>query len=59
MMIREDGGWEKAEGFTGAFSAIVTVARMMVIQQLFLKREEQLAELYKQGEVDRETAYST
>lgn len=45
MGIREDGGWVDAEDYTSTFSAVIKVARMLVVHQSYLEREDEVAEL--------------
>ena len=45
MGIREDGGWVDAEDYTGVYSAVIKVARMLVATQAYLERREHIAQL--------------
>jgi superfamily II DNA helicase RecQ len=40
MGVREDGGWLGPEDYTGYYSAVIKVARMLVVRQSFLEAEE-------------------
>jgi RecQ family ATP-dependent DNA helicase len=44
MGIREDGGWVAAEDYTSIYSAVIKVARMLVVYQSYLEREDEVAE---------------
>jgi superfamily II DNA helicase RecQ len=44
MGIREDGGWVDAMDYTTNYSAVIKVARMLVIYQSYLEREDEVAE---------------
>ena len=40
MGIREDGGWLQPDDYTGFYSAIIKVARMLVIRQSQLEAQD-------------------
>ncbi|KAF5488296.1 hypothetical protein CGCF413_v013151 [Colletotrichum fructicola] len=43
--IREDGGWHQATEYTTNYSAVIKVAKMFVVYQAWLERQDELAEL--------------
>ncbi|KAJ0299009.1 hypothetical protein KNSL1_013682 [Colletotrichum chrysophilum] len=45
MGISEDGGWVDIRDYTGKYSAVVKVARMLVIQQACSERRDEVARL--------------
>ncbi|KAK1837728.1 hypothetical protein CCHR01_19648 [Colletotrichum chrysophilum] len=45
MGISEDGGWVDIRDYTGKYSAVVKVARMLVIQQACSERRDKVARL--------------
>lgn len=45
MGIREDGGWEDVINYTPVYSAVIKVARMLVVYQAYLEREDEVAAL--------------
>src|SRR5512140_2273885 len=47
MGIREDGGWLQPSQYTTTYSAIIKIARIVVIQQSFLEVQEQQEGLRK------------
>ncbi|KAF5484112.1 Bloom syndrome protein-like protein [Colletotrichum fructicola] len=43
--IREDGGWHQATEYTTNYSAVIKVAKMFVVYQAWLERQDEVAEL--------------
>lgn len=60
MGLRDDGGWMEAVDYTPIYSAVIKVARMLVVYQSYLQREDEVAELMKRMDEDdaREEATS-
>ena len=61
MGIRDDGGWLDAEDYTPKYSAIIKLARLMVVQEGYERRQEAIQRLQEQGstaEDAREEAHS-
>ncbi len=42
LMIKNDNGWHDAEDFTTKYSAVIKLARLMVVQDAYERREEQI-----------------
>ena len=49
MGLRPDGGWVAAEDYTSNYSAIIKLARMLVVRQAVVEREEEVAERVRGG----------
>lgn len=47
MGMREDDGWLGAEDYTPKYSAVIKVARMLVVQQAHLEQQDQMESLMK------------
>ncbi|KAJ6436473.1 FunK1 protein kinase [Purpureocillium lavendulum] len=45
MGIRDDGGWVEAVNYTPVYSAVIKVARKLVVYDSYLTREDEVAEL--------------
>ncbi|KAK7433632.1 hypothetical protein CaCOL14_013366 [Colletotrichum acutatum] len=45
MGIAEDGGWVRITDYTTKYSAVIKVARMLVIHQAYAERHDEVAEL--------------
>ncbi|KAF6781767.1 hypothetical protein CSOJ01_16052, partial [Colletotrichum sojae] len=45
--IREDGGWHQATEYTTNYSAVIKVAKMFVVYQAWLERQDEVAEMAK------------
>jgi hypothetical protein len=43
MGLRDDGGWARPEDYTPVYSAVIKVARMLVVYQAVLEREDAIA----------------
>ncbi|KAK1957242.1 hypothetical protein LY78DRAFT_621047, partial [Colletotrichum sublineola] len=43
--IREDGGWHHATEYTTNYSAVIKVAKMLVVYQAWLERQDEVAEM--------------
>jgi hypothetical protein len=44
MGLREDGGWVAAQDYTTNYSAVIKLARMVVVRQGYLERKDEVAE---------------
>jgi hypothetical protein len=42
LMIKGDKGWHDAEDFTTKYSAVIKLARLMVVQEAYEQRQEQI-----------------
>ncbi|PWI64632.1 hypothetical protein PCL_09489 [Purpureocillium lilacinum] len=60
MGMRDDGGWVPAIDYTPVYSAVIKVARMLVVYHSYLQRQDEVAELMERMDEDeaRETATS-
>jgi len=47
--IREDGGWLDAEDYTPKFSAVIKLARLMVVQEAYERRREAIQQYESRG----------
>ena len=59
--LREDGGWLDAEDYTPKYSAVIKLARLMVVQEAYERRREAIAQYQERGlspEAAREKASS-
>ncbi len=59
--MREDDGWLDAEDYTPKYSAVIKLARLMVVQEAYERRWEAIAQYEERGlspEVAREKASS-
>ncbi|KAF6780849.1 hypothetical protein CSOJ01_16115, partial [Colletotrichum sojae] len=45
--IREDGGWHQATEYTTNYSAVIKVAKMFVVYQAWLERQDEVEEMSK------------
>ena len=45
--LRDDTGWVDAVDYTPIYSAVIKVARMLVVYQSYTQREDEVAELKK------------
>jgi RecQ family ATP-dependent DNA helicase len=54
MGIRDDGGWVDATDYTSIYSAVIKVARMLVVYQSFLEREDEVEQF--KSNMDEEDA---
>lgn len=52
--IRDDGGWVEAMNYTPVYSAVIKVARMLVLYQSCLEREEDIARAMRDGMEEQE-----
>jgi hypothetical protein len=48
-MIKDDKGWHDAEDFTPKYSAVIKLARLMVVQDAYEQREEQIRRYQSQN----------
>ncbi|KAK6591278.1 hypothetical protein H4I96_12464, partial [Botrytis cinerea] len=53
--MREDDGWLDAEDYTPKYSAVIKLARLMVVQEAYERRREAIAQ-YKERGLSPETA---
>lgn len=60
MGMRDDGGWVPAIDYTPVYSAVIKVARMLVVSHSYLERQDEVAKLMEtmDEEEARETATS-
>ena len=49
IWLRPDGGWVAAEDYTSNYSAIIKLARMLVVRQAVVERKEEVAERMRGG----------
>lgn len=50
MGMREDGGWESPLNYTPIYSAVVKIYRMVVLYRAYIKRQQEMRNIYnKQG----------
>ena len=49
MGIRDDDGWLDAEDYTPKYSAIIKLARLMVVQEGYERRQEAIQRLQERG----------
>jgi hypothetical protein len=49
MGIRDDNGWLDAKDYMPKYSAIVKLARLMVVQEGYEQRQEAIRQLQEQG----------
>ena len=49
MGMRDDDGWLDAEDYTPKYSAIVKLARLMVVQEGYERRQEAIRQLQERG----------
>jgi RecQ family ATP-dependent DNA helicase len=49
MGMRDDDGWLDAEDYTPKYSAIIKLARLMVVQEGYERREEAIRQLQERG----------
>ncbi|KAM7210717.1 hypothetical protein V8F06_013895 [Rhypophila decipiens] len=45
MGIREDGGWENVDNYTPIYSAVIKMARMLVVYQAVMEQQDEMLEL--------------
>src|SRR5436190_16439661 len=58
MGLRPDGGWVTAKNYTSNYSAIIKLARMFVVRQAVVEREEEVAKRVRGG-MDEKKAKET
>jgi superfamily II DNA helicase RecQ len=51
MGIRDDGGWLNAEDYTPKYSAVIKLARLMVVQEAYERKEEAIKQM-QEGDTD-------
>jgi hypothetical protein len=59
--MREDDGWLDAEDYTPKYSAVIKLARLIVVQEAYERRQEAIAQYEERGlslEAAREKASS-
>lgn len=49
LSVREDKGWENPEDYTPKLSAVIKLARLMVIQMAYRARQDTIAQKVGQG----------
>lgn len=49
LMLQEDGGWSSAEDFTPTYSAVIKLARLMVVQEAYERRQAAIAQYQERG----------
>ncbi|KAL3599809.1 hypothetical protein FPOAC2_04037 [Fusarium poae] len=54
--IRQDGGWMDAIDYTTTYSAVIKVARAMVVYRSFQERKEEVARLQREKDLDEDEA---
>ena len=54
LMIKGEKGWHDAEDFTPKYSAVIKLARLMVIQEAYQQRQEQIHEYQGADLTERE-----
>jgi RecQ family ATP-dependent DNA helicase len=54
LMIKGEKGWYDAEDFTTKYSAVIKLARLMVVQEAYEQREEQIQEYQSHGLTEKE-----
>ena len=47
--MREDDGWLDAEDYTPKYSAVIKLARLMVVQEAYERRREAIAQYESRG----------
>ncbi|KAM7188699.1 Protein of unknown function (DUF3505) domain containing protein [Rhypophila sp. PSN 637] len=59
MGIREDGGWESVENYTPIYSAVIKMARMLVVYQAVLEQQDEIKELEQRMSKEEAKAAAT
>ena len=54
LMIKGEKGWQDAEDFTTKYSAVIKLARLMVVQEAYEQRQEQIQEYQTNGLTEKE-----
>ena len=54
LMIKGEKGWQDAEDFTTKYSAVIKLARLMVVQEAYEQRQEQIQEYQSNGLTEKE-----
>ncbi|KAM7208117.1 telomere-linked helicase 1, partial [Rhypophila decipiens] len=57
--IREDGGWESVENYTPIYSAVIKMARMLVVYQAVLEQQDEIKELEQRMSKEEAKAAAT
>jgi hypothetical protein len=49
LEIRDDDGWLNAEDYTPKYSAVIKLARLMVVQEGYEQRQEAIKQMEERG----------
>lgn len=59
MGIREDGGWENVENYTPIYSAVIKIARMLVVYQAVSEQQDEIKTLEQRMSKEEAKAAAT